>query len=164
MIILNVVQGWALIYVTSGWLRDCFCCQEDQVWIRWKCGIEARERLAIYRHVSHTWLYMHVLPVCLTASQCVKISLHTRYIKHMLVTLSEFVSVKQQWSQLEWPSKLICKWQWIHTQKRKKKIKFVLKMYQIFRCYWFLVLYWLVSLMIPSRPFVEAVKQANPSL
>lgn len=120
MIILNVVQGWALIYVTSGWLRDCFCCHEDQVWIRWKCGIEARERLAIYRHVSHTCLYMHILPVCLTASQCVKISLHTSYIKHMLVTLSEFVSVKQQWSQLEWPSKLICKWQKIHTKKEKK--------------------------------------------
>lgn len=63
------------------------------------------EGMSPFHHVSPTCLFMLVLPLCLTASLCVKtsyVSSHTRLIQSILVLLSEPITVTQQllWSSL----------------------------------------------------------------
>lgn len=63
------------------------------------------EGMSPFHHVSPTCLFMLVLPLCLTASLCVKtsyVSSHTGLIQSILVLLSEPITVTQQllWSSL----------------------------------------------------------------
>lgn len=82
LIIVNVVQRSSLIYVTTGWLRDCFCCrEEDQVCIIKQMKIwngSQREWCHLTSYVTH--LFVYTCPPTLFDS--VTLCKELRYFKH----------------------------------------------------------------------------------